>query len=58
VVTHRYFQEAEMIFKELDEKQKSISVELRTALLKAFALSGDLAKADVLFHLMCSKGEI
>jgi hypothetical protein len=50
VVTHRYFQETETIFKELEEKHKPISVELRTALLKAFPLSGDLSKVDALFQ--------
>ncbi|KAG7361290.1 PPR: pentatricopeptide repeat domain containing protein [Nitzschia inconspicua] len=46
--------EGEQIFRELEEQKKFISVELRTALLKGFAHSGKLDKAEALFHELCS----
>jgi pentatricopeptide repeat protein len=48
------YQEGERIVQELQEQKKFISVELQTALLKGFAHCGDMAKADALFHRMCS----
>ena len=46
-------QEGEMIVADLEKTGIHVSVETKTALLKGFAHSGQIAKAESLFTSMC-----
>ena len=49
------FAEGEQIVKELVDSGTHVNVETKTALMKGFAHSGQIAKADNLFSSMCSE---
>lgn len=48
--------EGEKLFKESEKSGKKVNVETKTALMKGFAHSGQMAKAYALFESMCKKG--
>lgn len=46
--------EGERLLEEMKREGKYISVETKTALMKGYSHSGDIAKVDALFHSMCA----
>lgn len=45
--------EGERVVDDMKRRGKFIAVETKTALMKGYSHSGDIAKADALFHAMC-----